>query len=146
MADWQRFLRDDDEIDPPEEEILLGEEPPLVTPTLLEDLGRITSIFLVLFLIRILFFFVTLFRQSWLTDMVGYVNMDSIIIFSCSIWVAFSGRFTIGLAIIGVVAVLQILIIGGFLDRSMIDLSRTFATDAIAFSSGTLVALLFRRW
>jgi len=150
MADWERFLHDDedDDIDAgenPEDDLIFIEDQQFVNPTVLEDLARIFSIFLILSVIKMFIFLFSLFRSSWFTGLIDYAGFESLLIGSCALWITLSNRFTVSLAIIGVVLVLQILFIGGLLDRSMINLGRAFATDAIAFSSGVLVALVFRR-
>ena len=151
MADWLRSLRnrDDDNIvvhPDLENEIELGEERQYVSPVIKEDLARITSIFLPALGTKFVLIAIGLFWPSWLTALINQVGLDSLIVFSCAVWIVASGRFLVGLGVIGIVVLSQLLIIGGLIERNMLGIGRAIAIDAISFSAGALLALFFRRW
>ena len=139
MSDWLRGT--DQNNDEPREE-----EPRFINPIFLEDLGRITSLFLVLLFIKLFFSITGLIYPSWLTDAIGYVNLDNLLVLSCASWIVVSGRLFIGMTIIKTVMIFQLLIIGGFLGQHILAVARALAVDAISFCSGIILALPFRRW
>ena len=148
MADWLRMLRNDDEIEihpSIESELRQQESQPYLSSSFREDVARIASLFIIASLLKIFFLVVGVFKPSWLTALVEQVGFDSLIIVSCSFWIVAGGRFFSGIAITAVVVLLQLLLIGGLIDRNTLEIGRALALDAISLSLGALLGLFFRR-
>ena len=151
MLNLLRMMRNDGDEDvfahpDIENDLVTDEQQRYVSPGLKEDLARISSLFLVLLLIKVLFFLIGLIRPGWLTDFVNQVGFDSLLVFCSSIWMVVSGRFLGGLAVIFSVLLSQLLAIGGLFERNTLSIGLAVASDSLYLSVGALLAMFFRRW